>query len=350
MRVSFYDSELRRQMEFRRKGGFAAGSDAAGHYQGQDREFVFDQSWEQENLFCETEPGQLTTTREWAWKHFEKLAWHKAHRHLLSSQVACVNFLAPFAQRPEALAHLLSEGIYGGRTVKPEQLPGENGFVAFEWISDVDLLNEQVGDKPRTRGANCTSVDAAVLVDVKGVGRELLLIEWKYVEKYGSRLSGGERSRRVRELRYADIAFDPHGPIKADLDLWLTDFFYEPFYQLLRQQMLAYQVERRKELGLSAVRVLHVSPTGNRELNTVTSHELLRRYRRLVGVTYDPQNISPFQLWPHLLVEPDRFTKRSWQELFGGFDAAAHGMSEWRDYAGVRYGLRDGAADGSLVG
>jgi len=32
--------------------------------------------------------------------------------------------------------------------------------------------------------------------------------------------------------------FAPNGPIRDDLNLKLEDFFWEPFYQLLRQQML----------------------------------------------------------------------------------------------------------------
>lgn len=54
--------------------------------------------------------------------------------------------------------------------------------------------------------------------------------------------------------------FAPNGPIRDDLNLKLEGFFWELFYQLLRQQMLAFQMEKAHEAVTDLVRVLHISP------------------------------------------------------------------------------------------
>ena len=112
-----------------------------------------------------------------------------------------------------------------------------------------------------TRGANATSADAVVEFEHDGA-IETLLIEWKYTEKYGPPISANGNPTRL--LRYSDKLFAPSGPIRFDLGLKIEDFFWEPFYQLARQQMLAWRMEAVKERGVGKVRVLHISPTANR--------------------------------------------------------------------------------------
>jgi hypothetical protein len=46
------------------------------------------------------------------------------------------------------------------------------------------------------------------------------------------------------------------------------DLFVEPFYQLFRQQLLAWRMERAGELDAACVRVVHVSPHDNLALRT----------------------------------------------------------------------------------
>lgn len=65
-------------------------------------------------------------------------------------------------------------------------LPMEEGefpdrYVSFEWIGHEDYLKEKKSkDGRRTRGANCTSADAAVMFDREDGLRQIVLIEWKY--------------------------------------------------------------------------------------------------------------------------------------------------------------------------
>jgi hypothetical protein len=49
--------------------------------------------------------------------------------------------------------------------------------------------------------------------------------------------------------RYQDKTFEPDGPIRSDLGLKVEDFFWEPFYQLVRQQMLAWRMQQARESG-----------------------------------------------------------------------------------------------------
>ncbi|HYF24000.1 MAG TPA: hypothetical protein VD929_11445 [Caulobacteraceae bacterium] len=267
---------------------------------------------------AERDENLMPSLRVWARSYVNKhdIVKHRMYMHLLSSQVCCVNFLAPFANDPVALAALVRPLFPSSSAVRPLPIPGEDGYVAFEWSPKTDLLNETDG-KPPPRGAHATSTDAALHLEVDG-RRELVLIEWKYTEKYArAPLSGGETARVTREQRYGNLAFAPGGPIRSDLGLKLTDFFAEPAYQLLRQQMLAYRVERvgDEERRFDRAWVLHVSPRGNTALRKPTAARLAEMGDDLLA------------LWPTLLERPDRFRSVATEELFGRFDWNAHGAA-----------------------
>lgn len=167
----------------------------------------------------------------------------------------------PLAEKPDILARLVVEALGGDL---PEMLSVENGpdgrpwYVGFEWIGG-DHLNEGDRSGNRSRGANATSADA-VLRFRRGGKSETVLIEWKYTESYGAPVD--PKGHQTRNARYAAIAFDPNGPIRNDLGLKLEDLFFEPFYQLLRQQMLAYHMQKAREDGADRVSVLHISLAG----------------------------------------------------------------------------------------
>lgn len=209
--------------------------------------------------------------------YFEDLysiAWHQHVAHGLSSQAACINFMMPLATRPDWLSRLVGEAL---TIPPPTMLPVEPGpgdtpwYVGFEWIGKADYLNEWPVGKPATRGANATSTDAIVRFEHEG-RIETLLIEWKYSESYGTPVDA--KGLEKRRTRYRHLAFAPDGPLRTDLGLTLDDFFWEPFYQMLRQLMLARRMEAAGEDGTTRVRLLHLSPAGNRDLHKVTSPRL----------------------------------------------------------------------------
>jgi hypothetical protein len=258
------------------------------------------------------------------------ITWHRHADHGLSSQVCCLNFLGPLATQPDLLSRLIGNAL--GIT-SPRMLPIEDGptgqpwFVGFEWTGRADYLSEWAKDAKSTiRGANATSADAVVRFEHEG-RIETLLIEWKYTEKYGAPLRADGNPTRI--ARYSDKAFTPAGPIRSDFGLKLEDFFWEPFYQLLRQQMLAWQMTQAREDGAGRVRVLHISPSGNRALHTVTSPSL-RRF-----------GDDAFEVFRSLLVQPDAFISRTTDQMFGTLLLSEHNdpaTCEWSRYIRDRYG------------
>jgi hypothetical protein len=261
-----------------------------------------------------------------------QIAWHIHASHGLSSQVCCLNFLMPLVTRPRVLSQVIASalGIEPPEMLEVERGPdGQPWFAGFEWIGERDYLNESGGSASRTRGANATSADA--VVRFRHTGRiETLLIEWKYTETYGAPIpnkvrEGGRRTpNEVRADRYRDLMFAPNGPIRNDLNLKLEDFFWEPFYQLLRQQMLAFQMEKDREAGAERVRVLHISPAGNRRLHAVTSRPLKRF------------GTDAFAVFAETLVDSGAFIGQSIEHVFGPLMAEIP-EDPWAAYLAGRY-------------
>ena len=232
------------------------------------------------------------------------IQWHQHANHGLSSQVCCVNFLLPFADKPVLLARWI-EHLIGDKVA--EVLPVERGragqdwYVAFEWIGPADYLNEASPGTTRKRGANATAADGAVLYRAADGRTNLLLVEWKYTERYGQPLD--LKGNATRRARYDDIWRGPNGPVRADADVRLDDFFWEPFYQMLRQQMLAWHTERH-DPEIDRARVLHLSPAGNRALHAVTA-PTLRRF-----------GDDAFDVFRSLLADPSDFRSMSIETAF----------------------------------
>ncbi|MER8459272.1 hypothetical protein NKH24_24785 [Mesorhizobium sp. M1300] len=208
------------------------------------------------------------------------IAWHQHAAHGLSSQVCCLNFLMPLATRPE----MLVQSALGGDL--PEMLEVEKGpdgepwFIGFECIGRTDYLNEWPRTGSPKRGANVTSADA--VLRFRQAGRvETLLVKWKYTESYGAPPEPKREAERLR--RYQNIAFAPIGPLRSSADLKLPDLFWEPFYQLFRQQMLALRMQGTKEDGTrprSAYRAGRQSAALARHVARVAS----ARRQRLLGL------------------------------------------------------------------
>lgn len=266
----------------------------------------------------------------------KSIAWHRHAAHGLSSQACCLNFLMPLAGNPCRLSQMVGNalGIEPPVMLEVETGPGSKPWhVGFEWVGRDDHLREGRPGIPLQRGANSTSADAFVRFRAKG-RTEGLLIEWKYTESYGQPLADRSRIRSgqtkpsgghaTRRARYERLMFADNGPLKPDAELSLDDFFYEPFYQLLRQQMLAHQMEDKGEADI--VRVLHISPKGNRKLHAVTSPRFAER-----GAT------DAFDLFRSLLAKPDRFIARSTEDVFRDILDAAPIADPWACYIKERY-------------
>jgi len=328
MMGKFLEYEKERLAKFKTTSYFSIAARAEGIYKRKPRQYCLPFEHAEENLFSEI--------RQSAPAYFAHpqygIKWHdgqnrKPSNHLCDSQVCCVNFLFPFADKPKELAEVL-------RPVFPdlqEMLKIANGqYVAFEWIGQCDYLGEkiQARNKRRSRGANCTSTDAAVKFARTDGKRQIVLIEWKYTESYSSVFLKIARSKRRtdRTLIYQPLYLQADCPINKNLLPSFDSLFYEPFYQLMRQQFLAHEMEKAHELGADVVSVLHIAPERNTDFRKVTSPEL------------QSPGKSATEVWGKLARPHDKFIRISAERLFGNLSVEQlPKMQMWLDYIRARY-------------
>lgn len=239
----------------------------------------------------------LPEVREEALSLFQELGipWHAGidggpSNHLLSSQVQCVNALGQMVMDPDRIRRALGKLLDIDEVLEIE--PGR--YLTFEYIGPSDFFNEAPGGH-RTRGAHCTSVDAAFKHRAADGATELVLLEWKYTESYRARPPEPKKDA-VRFSRYSAAVADPSGPIAADV-LPFELLLDEPIYQLVRQQLLAHALEEAGAEGAERVRLVHVLPPEN----DAYQQSLHRPEHRALGSTVE-------QVWQRLLRRPDRFT------------------------------------------
>jgi len=276
------------------------------------------------NLFHEIRDDALAT--------FDRLGivWHGAalpglpSNHLCSSQIACVNALYPFIRRPYALAALLLPHFPDISRMLPVE---DESFIAFEWIGDTNYLGEtpKLGAY-RHRGAGNTSIDAMVMYEATDGRHVMLLIEWKYSESYGATYKRFRSDGTDRVEPYRAFFFDEHTPIDLAVTSRIEEFMFEPFYQLLRQQLFASRIAEVGIPDVDRVRLVHVHASGNRELKAITSPG----FRDLGRDAYE--------VWQHILVEPSDFIAITTEDFLSHvpFDRFPE-LEPWRLYMTSRY-------------
>lgn len=320
----FLESEKVQQAEFKASSPtFSEAARADGFYKTKFRPFCLPREHSAENLF----PGIRQNALAYFASH--QIKWHDAiernpSNHLCSSQICCVNFLFPFADQPHALADMLRPHFPTLQTM----LHIENGqYVAFEWIGQENYLGEKISrNGKRSRGANCTSADAAVMFQHTNGQRQIVLIEWKYTESYSPTWLKFAKSGTDRTQIYAPLFQRDDCPINKALLPHFDALFYEPFYQLMRQQFLAHEMERARELGADVVSVLHIAPAHNTDFHKVTSAKL-----ETLGKT-------AMDVWRNLVRPQSRFLSLSTEQLFGPlFTTQPLAMQRWLAYIGLRY-------------
>ena len=317
----FLESEKPKQVQFKyRSTSISEEAKTDGLFKDKPRPFCLPPQYAEENLY--------PPIRQAAMAFFARhnIGWHqgqngKPSNHLCSSQVAGVNFLFPFTDKPVELANLL-------KPVFPQidhMLPVEDGlYVSFEWIGHENYLGERASKNGyRTRGANFTSADAIVMFEDQNKKRQAVLIEWKYTESYGSNYLGVAKSGTDRRKIYQHLFDDLDCIVDLDLLPGMDALFYEPFYQFMRQQFLASKMEAARELGADVVSLLHISPNANDNFKRVTSP-------RLKGL-----GATPTEIWKWLVKTKGRFISVHAEDLFTGFFTEE--MQGWKAYMQDRY-------------
>ncbi len=209
-------------------------------------------------------------------------------RNMASSQVACVNFLLPLAGIPGALATVLRAIDGDVRGVVDIRHEDNSSPVEFEWIGIPKSLEGTV-----TRGANATGIDAFLIAETEAGRLRAYLLEWKYVEQ---RLrtapdDKGEGKRgETRRKRYSVPYHDPCSSFNPEAVPKLDEFLYEPFYQIMRQRLLADRMIQKRELDVDEANVVVVVPEQNLAYRRVadgreaTSPPLTKRFPHLETV------------------------------------------------------------------
>jgi len=184
--------------------------------------------------------------------------------HLLSSQIACINHLFFVRQRGDIATSIL-KGVDNNVKIALKMDSGlDSGYVDFEVIGSKNYL----GEKLHTRGANSTSVDAVMLAELNNGTRKIYFIEWKYVESYNKTSKAEGESGKTRQNIYFPLLNQPDCPIKSSN---IEGLFTEPYYQLMRQTLLAHQMIKAREYQADSYFHIHVIPKDNKELKDVNT-------------------------------------------------------------------------------
>ncbi len=254
-------------------------------------------------------------------------------RNLASSQLACVNFLLPLAETPEALVAMLrciDEDICD--VLLLSQIPLAGGaptpsFVEFEWVGCESCLEGGSG----TRGANTTSADALIVGLTQNGLRRAYVIEWKYVEEYiGAKDKGEGNPGKTRRKRYAGLYNAPYSRFSGKVPM--DELFYEPYYQIMRLGLLADKMVQEKEFGITEAKVIVVCPQGNTAYReTITSPALRQRF---------PDHTTVETMIKSTMNKPDGFAMVATESLVPLIRESTAGakLSDWVAYQHERYG------------
>jgi hypothetical protein len=231
--------------------------------------------------------------------------------HLNSSQTACVNHLEPARVDAQVARQIVA-------TIEPLFSPTsvEDGLVDYEWIGRESYLGER---GPRTRGANITSLDAVMCAERDGT-RTLLAFEWKYLESYGLGSVATSSRGTDRVATYRALLERDDCPIRVRDIRFL---FYEPYYQLMRQTLLAWQMVEHGEFGATDWLHIHVVPEKNVALrNSKAAPDLCGETMR--------------DKWQSVMKQPERYRLLSASELLAGVGETGR-WAPWRQWIRVRY-------------
>ncbi len=232
------------------------GDAGGGVFRGKSYPFILQDG--NNNLFAQSRNAMCDYFKK------NRIAWWngKLTNHTLSSQVACLNHLFPIREDKKAVLSIVKKICPDITDVllltTDKHMPA---YIQFEAVSDVDHLNEMNS----TRGSNCTSVDALIYGVHKGGRKILFPIEWKYVEAYGNENKASGDKGVIRKSRYTEL-INQSAQLKA---VSYDTYYFEPFYQLMRQTIWAEQMIRHRNtetIDADDYIHIHVIPDENNEL------------------------------------------------------------------------------------
>ncbi len=238
--------------------------------------------------------------------------------HLLSSQVACVNHLFGLRNDQQAATTVLKAIDDDASKALAIDEEGVNpGFVAFEVIGKKNYL----GEKSHTRGANSTSIDAMMAAELQDGSVRLYFIEWKYTESYTSLSKAEGPSGKTRLRIYRPLLEKQDSPLKQLDDI--TPLFIEPYYQLMRQTLLAHEIVKANEWGATSYKHIHAIPEANINLKEKNTSPVLE------GANLD-------EAWKNILKDSSKYLAIDPELLLSPLKNSDKHMS-WITYLSNRY-------------
>lgn len=320
MNKNFREDQRKKAVELIEKSRLFESDGAMKEFRGKKREFVLQDG--NKNLH--------ESIREDALGYFENnhVSWwggKKPTGHVLSSQISCVNHLFALRKDKRAVMELLN-GVRDEfvDVMKIESDEHEPGYIQFEAVSDNDNLNEGKSK----RGTNCTSIDALIYAKHRSGEKWLVVIEWKYTESYDNTDKSEEGRKKdpincsgeVRKRRYGGL-IDESTQLKSDNH---SCYYFEPFYQLMRQTLWAEQMIKNKEKEVTKADNflhIHVVPTQNAQL---------------LDKKYKCSGMDMISTWQNHLNDNSKYIVVS-PELLLNNVLTNHGYDELRDYLRERY-------------
>lgn len=244
--------------------------------------------------------------------------------HVLSSQIACLNHLFQLRNDKSAVLTIL-------KNISPDfidvlQIDTDKflpAYIQFEAVSDNDYLNEGQS----TRGSNCTSIDALIFAKHKNGEKWLIPIEWKYTEFYNNTdksiedsnkktvgyLKGDEAKGKERLNRYC---YNTKGRLIDDSNYLKTlkhyknsVYFFEPFYQLMRQTLWVEQmIKNKNQETLKADNFIHL-------------HIIPKNNDDLLNKVYKSSRLDMEKTWKNQLIDQSKYQIIAPELFLNGIDS-----------------------------
>lgn len=155
----------------------------------------------------------------------------------------------------------------------------------------------------RSRGANFTSADFIFRFRREDGKIHVVLGEWKYTEDYKNTKSKALESSGATRLSIYKPLIKNSG-LRFGRKIKLNDVLYEPFYQMMWLQLLAFAMEKpvpgegSGEMDADIVSVLHVSPSANKGLRDRVTSPALRSLGNDIYEVWD--QIAPEGRFHHI--------------------------------------------------
>ena len=318
---SYYNSEVERQADFRTTSSTISEKGRSW----ERNQHLLARGYEHENFYSEIRCGENSAQEFFETRRIKQDRWQS----MVNSQVVCVNFLLPLARIDAALLAVLRAIDNDVQDViEIIDRKGNQSPVEFEWIG----IDKSLEGGTR-RGQYETSVDSFMIAETDR-GRRAYLMEWKYTESYKiGKYKGKGRKGEVRWPRYAPLYSSKSSSFGTKNGaVPMNELLYEPFYQLMRNRLLADRMVAECELDVTEAKVIVVVPEENTAYRErITSPPLHKRFPDLKTVDDVMQATLKNPDATFKMVTPNELREAV-------VDECGEAVSDWAGYMRERYG------------